>query len=501
VAKQVVSRLAGDDYQHLYSWWQALSLLKPAEHVTHVRIEDPEAGSVDDVTKYRDSTKELPDEFFHYFFQIKYHVNHSEQYGLDKLFERKPRGTSLIQKFYGTWKRLSKDRPDEPILLHLVSNWSWAADDLGAFVSGDDDRLLPAFFDADHKSKAGQLRMKLLHHLGVDDQELLAFLRCVKFQLGFGCWKEIQGRVAERMELLGLKHDDAALKLCCGIIRGWIREGREDLTKEALQQLLHENSLYAEKPAGAATAIYLTTIQERAFALKPDYVLDWRDYFEGIPNRKGHRIRNAEDWDSKLLPELVQLEDELSKSESRLIRARGFARLSAWFAFGYAFSKVAGYTIEIEQGENVLWRSDAPPTSEFGIQVSLETSLAHDEEQKAVFTQVACGISVTGDISADVLKDLESRRGTNALLLLTPSSGYGMNSFTTAGDVNAFVDGTKLLLRDFIKRYGANRLLLYYFGPLSGACFLGQSLNALSQEIVIMEDQRPGYSESFHLSF
>ena len=303
------------------------------------------------------------------------------------------------------------------------------------------------------------------------------------------------------MELLGLKNDDAALTLCSGIVRNWIRDGRGDLTKDALQLLLKENSLYAERSADAGIAIYLTTIQERAFALRPDYVLDWRGSFEGLPNRKGHRIRNAEDWNSKLLPELLQLEREVSKTESRLIRARGHARLSAWFAFGYAFPRVAGYTIEIEQGENVLWRSDAQPTSQFGARVSLETSFADGGEQKGAFVQVACGVSVTGDLSTDVFQDIESRVAIKALLLIAPSSGYGMNAFSNAGDVCAFVDGAKILLREFIKKHRASKLLLYYFGPLSGACFMGQSLNALCEEIVIMEDQRPGYSESFHLTF
>jgi hypothetical protein len=54
-------------------------------------------------------------------------------------------------------------------------------------------------------------------------------------------------------------------------------------------------------------------------------------------------------------------------------------------------------------------------------------------------------------------------------------------------------------LRSFTKRWGATRLLLYYFGPLSGACFIGHQLNAICREVQIMEDQQPGYAPAFLL--
>jgi hypothetical protein len=41
------------------------------------------------------------------------------------------------------------------------------------------------------------------------------------------------------------------------------------------------------------------------------------------------------------------------------------------------------------------------------------------------------------------------------------------------------------------------RLLLFYFGPLSGAAFIGATLNAVAPEIQVYEDQVPGYAPSF----
>ena len=54
-------------------------------------------------------------------------------------------------------------------------------------------------------------------------------------------------------------------------------------------------------------------------------------------------------------------------------------------------------------------------------------------------------------------------------------------------------------MRDFVSRWKAKRLLLYYFGPLAGACFIGHRMNAVCREVQIMESQQPGYEPSFLL--
>jgi len=43
-------RLAGDDYQHLYSWFELLQLLSPESAYSHEYVEHPHAGAADDVT-------------------------------------------------------------------------------------------------------------------------------------------------------------------------------------------------------------------------------------------------------------------------------------------------------------------------------------------------------------------------------------------------------------------------------------------------------------------
>ena len=47
------ARIRGDDYQHLFAWWQALRAVIGSSDITKIGIEDPKAGNADDVTVHR----------------------------------------------------------------------------------------------------------------------------------------------------------------------------------------------------------------------------------------------------------------------------------------------------------------------------------------------------------------------------------------------------------------------------------------------------------------
>ncbi len=344
MANQVIPRLNGDECQHLYSWWHVLSLLRRRDHVTRVRVEDADGGSVDDVTVHHEPGSGKPEEFYHYFFQVKYHENQAQHYSSEKLQERKGNGTSLLQKFFSTWKRLTAEHPGKQIKLYLVSNWSWTreGDKLGECLNSHEGKLSNEFFESGPKSDIGKIREEWREHLAATPKEFRSFIEALHLQLGEGSFRQLQQMVSDRMEHVGLQHDQNALAVAVDVIRIWIRTKQSDITVDLLEQVLRERNLYLPADGERCVTVYLNTITEGAFDLTPDFVLDWRRYFEGRPDLKGHQLKRPEYWNKKLLPELhTVLADVRKTTNCRLIRARGLARLSAWFAFGHTFSEVA----------------------------------------------------------------------------------------------------------------------------------------------------------------
>ena len=194
-----------------------------------------------------------------------------------------------------------------------------------------------------------------------------------------------------------------------------------------------------------------------------------------------------------MFPELQALEQQVNEERTpRLIRARGLSRLSAWFAFGRVFSRVAGYEIEVQQG-GALWRTDAAPSRDFTLVIT------RSPPPELTTAPLAVGLSVAGSLSSDVQRYLDSIGFPGGVLLLEPTRGPSREVFRNASDAVAFTNESKRAIRQCVDDTGATHILLFYFGPLSGACFLGHDLNALGARVTVMEDQQPGYSPSFTL--
>lgn len=497
MANQVAARLGGDDYQHLFGWQAALELLMPKRRVWRVTVEDALAGSVDDVTVQHEASTSIPDEFYQY----KYHVDQRGEYSSKSLIEHKPGESSLLEKFWRTWQLLRAREPQREVRLHLVSNWTWdAKDKFKSCIDGRDNSIKEDFFTASPRSDLGRIRKQWQDTLKADDASFRGFIGCLRFRLGFDCSDELEKRVAERMENLGLKSDKAALLVAAGVVRGWVKSGRQELSKDDIERTLREHDLLLPDETDQGVTVYLTTIKAQKFDIAPDYILDWRNYFAGGQSAKGHELINPADWNGLLLPEVRRLEAKINEeTECRLVRARGLARLSAWFALGFTFSEVARYTIEVDQN-NKLWRTDATPSDDFRVQID-DTAATDGEPIDGDSKTVAVGVSVTGPLNEDVRKYLSGRKEKiAALLLLRPKRELGRECLRGDGDAVALADGVKSLTRTFVKKWSAEKLLLFYFGPLSGACFIGHRFNAVCREIQVMEDQQPGYSPSFLLS-
>jgi SMODS-associated and fused to various effectors sensor domain len=491
MANQVAARLAGDDYQHLLAWHEMLALRKPRAKVRAVVVEDPDGAHVDDVTTLYESGANRPDVFE----QVKYHTDQRDQYSTDFLLEKAtPASRSLLEKFFITWKKLTANAHGG-VVLRLTSNWSWdGTDDVRECIQGKDTALSPEFFTASARSKLGKVRERWRKHLGAEPDEFDSFARTLRFRVGFDCFDEVAERIAERMENLGLRHDERALVVAVGIVRELIKSGKSRVDAAVLQTLLERYNLFQAEEDQPSTVIYLTSVKAQEFEVPPDVHLDWRRYFVGDALKKGHAVIDPRAWNEGMLPEIQRLEAELNAHNGpRLIRARGLARLSPWFALGHTFSEVARYTIEVDQQGN-RWRTDATPTGVEALESGREQIADGDT------SSVAVGISVTGALDDDMRAYLEKTRAASATLFLRPNRGLGRDAFTSAGNVVGFAKTAKERMRAFVKEHGATRLLLFYFGPLSGACFIGHQLNAVAREIQIMEDQQPGYAPSFLLT-
>lgn len=485
----VVARLQGDDYQHLFSWLNILQLLSPRELVELVVVEAPEAGSIDDVVIYPHNTS-LPRQFW----QIKFHVGMAGAYSTEALLSReKPGATSLLEKLWDAWRRLQPEAV--PPVLGLLSTWAWDhRDPVAEYIRGIDHHLKPAFLTATKPKALVGARTRWREHLSAQEDEFARFVRALRFRLGYDCDADLRSRTLERMGYLGLRTGDDALFASIGQVREWIKAGTLHITKEILEEAIDRLKLRALHPSQRPIIVALNTIERQSFDYDADYELNWCDYFEG-DYPKGHKIIDPALWNTRLLPELSSLGRDLSKRRERLVRIQGLARLSAWLAVGYTFPEVARYSLEVQQGTEV-WCSSAAPAGDFRMEPRESSEVPNDENAE----DIAVGISVTGSLEEDAIRYLKRQGiGVKALYCLKPERGVGRDALRSERDAVVFARQCKEHIQAWSRAREAKVVHLFYFGPLSGAAFLGHLLNAIGAAVQVYEDQAPGYAPSFLL--
>lgn len=213
MAGQTSAILKGFDYQHLLSWYHILSL-KTSNSIKNIRLENESAGYVDDLTVEKNNGSVD-------FYQVKYHVQ-GGHYSITSMLA--PQGSSLMEKFWVTWKKLIKDYPKDKIRLILYSNWVYHPDDkILICINGENGHLGESFYGASTQSECGiQKEAWKQAHLA-DDEDFNEFSRAISFQLGRNVTDEIKQMIADRMQLCGLQYDENAMLIAVGIVKEWIK--------------------------------------------------------------------------------------------------------------------------------------------------------------------------------------------------------------------------------------------------------------------------------------
>ncbi len=486
----VGARRQGDEYQDVYGWFRALELLRPARKVWRVSIEDPTGGSFDDVTLRPEAgTSHAPQ-----FAQVKFHVDESGHYSTKALIEHKSRNLrSLLQKAWDTWLVLREE--DTRVQLLLVTTYSWDPADPIAKHIRFEKRLTQDFItnrlDGD---KAAESRLAWWEDVGKPDEDLFQpFLASLQFRTGYPATSELMDWTSERMELVGLKHEHEDVLAGSRQVWEWIRDRKESITREDMQAAIEAKDLL--DPGASlepSVSLYIHTVVKEPHEIDGDWELDWRDHFDGEEWLRGHRVTDPTVWNEVMLPEVFEVRSQImTDTECRLLRARGKARLSAWFAIGAVFSRVAGWVIEVDQGGH-RWRNDEGLSTDVQLLEELEDR-GGDPETLAV------GISITGDLAGDVRAYLdEIGDPAGKLLLIQTNLGLGFTAVRDAGDLTAIAQLARDRIRTALGKR-PRRVLLFYYGPLSGAAFIGSQLNGIAPEIQVYEDQVPGYAPSFTL--
>ena len=241
--------IRGDDYQHVIGWLKMCDMLARPAQIASVSVEDRSGRAFDDIVVRFTSGRVV-------YIQATSSVRGDKAIDWDYLSESKPKGKSRLQRWYdtyvdksGTGERFTLEfwtprgfDPDNPILGSLR--------DLKHEIIETEEML-----SVGARSHVGQERDRWASHLGINVEELAAFLRVVRWK-NPGSEPDLRQQAARLMGLAGLRADRGAVTVGVGIVRLCVTDALGEQTPESVTRLAHAESLIpppvpGETPASA----------------------------------------------------------------------------------------------------------------------------------------------------------------------------------------------------------------------------------------------------------
>jgi hypothetical protein len=473
-------RLAGDDYQHVFTWLMAMRCLVRGEDVERVEFEVRGAGNVDDVVVHH--RKGQPT-----YHQIKFVVDQREPLTWE-WFTRPTRngGASSLQRFYKSYVTLGG--PASPPKMILYTNRSTSPGDaLMRYVGGIDERLVPRALAPGDDTETGQALKAWAEHLSIDAQELEGLLGSLHIRAGEQSLRVLQERCQENMAMLGLKSDVAAVLTAVGALRGLIEEGRTSLDRSAVEGLISTMGLPAEPPRAA---LLIQCLDHAPWPDTASVALDWVELFDGDEPRQRRQLRDPADWEARLRHDLRAAVATIRAQGYDRVLVTGSYRLSVATVAGAEMPRVAGFEVGRRQAPGEEWTSDGDSTPVGVVRTVRELG---DAQELAI--AIALSVDPADDVEAFCRASLPA---VGRLIVLAPDTGIGGRALADAPAARGFVES----LIGAIRSGGRDTSLVHLFqaAPSGLSLLLGHSWNRMPETQLYDDLNSPaGYTPTFRL--
>ena len=246
MAKAVISRRQGDEFQAIFFWKQLVNLLID-DSVKKVTFESDQRIFVDDiVVEYSESVLDqwTGQKYLIDAYQCKYHVAQSTTFSIDKLLDPDfiNNKQSMLQRLYDAYRTYSEN--GNLFRLHIVSSSGWDTNDQFCRFLSTENHIRPSFFENGLGSIQGKIRSKLAVELGISQTELKAFLGVVRFDLGLNRNHIIENLAANfrNAGLLPFDRMTTATRYA-ELAWKWLEQGVNSFDKQSLEKMVCREKL------------------------------------------------------------------------------------------------------------------------------------------------------------------------------------------------------------------------------------------------------------------
>lgn len=286
------------------------------------------------------------------------------------------------------------------------------------------------------------------------------------------------------MAAVGLQSDDHAVEQGVSAIRSWVTGAQREVSRAMIEAEVARRSLQG----GERRATLLVQALERdLWAEGATESIDWVDLFHGDHPRVRRPLRDPSLWNGRLLPDLEAAERRIRGLGFDRVLVRGPMRLPAWFATGVAFGDTRGMRVACMQNGR-LWGTEVTP-EDFPLNVPRPVEIGAGSE-------LAVGLSVTNDLSPDVLAHVRSAGLPVQRFVHVAVPKPSKSALPDAAQAMGWALAVRNVVREEVRKTAARKVHLFLSTPAAGALFLGHVWNRVPTTQVY-EDLNPDYAPAF----
>lgn len=475
------ARLSGDDYQHLFTWLQALPLLDHDRAVARIEFERRDAGNVDDLIVHFDDGRTL-------YHQVKF--VRDQQAPLDAAwFTTVPRGgkRSPLQRFHESYVKLSTPGTPAEMVLH-TNRQVVHGDPILRHIDGKTDRLVPRLAVETSGSASGKARAGWAAHLGIAESDLLDMLAHLRIRAGRASLEELRDNCLWAMRAVGLRGDVNAIDLGVAEIRKLIEDGCDSLDCDALRAIVAERQLGGS--AREATLL-IQGLKRDPWPEAATASVDWVDLYAEDMDGFRRRLREPAAFDKQIKPELKEAVSQIERRGFKNIHILGRFRLSTALLVGRELPRM-DVAVSIDNPGTGRWVSGGKPAP-FELEVA-----AHEvgEGPGLAIALAVAGDNVTGDAQRFLT---DAGMPVRSLVSIRPAAGANRYALEGAEDAWAWANATFDAIRDASAQLTGD-LHLFMQAPAAAIVLLGHIWNRLPRTQVYDDlGQGQGYARVFEL--
>lgn len=480
MTQAIAVRREGDAFQARLFWMKALCLLDTESSIVRVGFESGPKGFDDIWVEYergRCPNDQDGNPLLREHIQCKWHVSPGDYKHSDLICPDfiNANSTSLLQRAYNA--QLTYAPEGSGARFKLVTNWNIHNDDpLRSMIyqrSGTIrlDRLFGTLTD---NSGAGAVRKLWREHLSIDEIKLRIFTRTLAFGLVSSSLDDMREQLDRELARVGLRRipPQESAFLYDDLTYQWLGQGRIEFDRQKFHNACTQEGLFSK--AKEYRVLYGVKSFEHPFDRLEDRCASVLDL---VPHFDERSIRQQEDWQTVLYPQLKLFLYEVAKSAER-VRLVLDSHISLTFAAGSIINIKSGRVVELLQRVTTshIW---APDDTEFDPAWPnwMYDKISLTEEGAEIAVAVGLTHSINTAVKAFVEKNLPQ---VGLLLVAQPSCGVGSQAVLNGS--HAFDLAEKLSLK--IQEVGAgNRTATHLFiaGPNGFTFFLGQRQPSLGR--------------------